>query len=238
MPRKKDSRREDAFKLWESGMTIKEIAIELDTSESLLRNWKSTDQWEGDSPKRLQSDRRKNDKRYRDNKPKVTKRINVINDKIGNEPINDSDNSQTVIYSEVKTLQEQIKAYEIREKLIQKQIDELEAMPTGAITPNGEDIAMIPETVRSAKGLDRDAATDLIEVTSVHRDKRMLELYKELSKVQAQKTNAISTMHRIKISNIKYGIDANEAVEVAKANQRAVLEALTGEVPERKMTFD
>ena len=241
MPRKRDPRRDEAFALWENGlMPFSDIADSLGVSVSQIRKWKSEDSWDGDGKSNV--NRKSNVKS--NTKSNVTKRLvgsgGKSNDKIISEfeklVFKDlTDEERQILGSnrdKYKEIQAQIDRYTIQELRILDQIKELEVMPTGAKN-RGEDVNMVADTVKVSKGTHIGQNENLIEFTSVAKEKRLMELWNQLARVQSLKTQALKAKHQMMIDDARYGLTMNEGVEMAKDNARMVLEALTGKTVER-----
>ena len=249
MPRRRDPRREEAFTLWEDGMTpIAEIADALGVSASQVRNWKSQDGWEqaprqNNANAKTQNVSAKRDKKVQ-SKRDITKRASrsvTINDSPGTTDFEKfvfrdlTDGERLLLGTDrdkYRMIQAQIDRYTVQEMRILRQIEGLETTPSGAKS-QGKDVNMVADTVKVSKGTHVGQNENLIEVTSVAKEKRLMELWDRLARVQGLKTQALKVKHQMIVDDAKYGLAMNEGVEMAKDNARMVLEALTGEVKER-----
>ena len=249
MPRRRDPRREEAFILWEDGLTpISEVAEAIGVSSSQVRNWKSQDGWEQTSVQKNGKGKRDKHIIKRDKKEKTINDITKYS--IRSEIKSDSyipskfealyfkdlsEEERLILGSDrdkYRMIQAQIDRYIVQEMRILRQIEELEVMPTGAKS-RGEDVNMVADTVKVSKGTHIGQNENLIEITSVAKEKRLMELWGQLARVQGLKTQALKVKHQMIIDDAKYGLTMNEGVEMAKDNARMVLEALTGEAKER-----
>ena len=97
----------------------------------------------------------------------------------------------------------------------------------------GKRVNALADTVKVSKGTHVGQNENLIEFTSVAKEKRLMELWNQLARVQSLKTQALKVKHQMIIDDARYGLTMNEGVEMAKDNARMVLEALTGEMKER-----
>ena len=241
MPRRRDPRRDEAFALWENGLTpFGDIADTLGVSVSQIRKWKSEDSWDGDG--KSNAKRKSNVKSNA--KSNVTKRLVGSDTKSNGNTTSKfeelyfkdlTDEERSLLGSSLdkyRMIQAQIDRCTVQEMRILRQIEELEAMPTGAKS-RGEDVNMVADTVKVSKGTHVGQNENLIEITSVAKEKRLMELWNQLTRVQNMKAQALKAKHRMEVDDARYGLTMNEGVEMAKDNARMVLEALTGKTVER-----
>lgn len=234
MPKQRDPRQDEAFILWEGGKrSPKEIADILGVPPNRVRYWKSADGWEeGKSAKALAKNKSVS------KTASVSK--NISNEFIGSRSFTNatfegiffkdlSDDERVLLdvdRDKYKIITAQIDRLTIQEMRLLQQVADIETAHS-----------MPLETIKHSKGISRGENEDLTETIFVSKDKRIVELLKELASVQRMKATAVSILHRMQVEDARHGLAVNESVESAKQHSLSTLEAFNsslGEAQERK----
>lgn len=232
MARAKSENREVARKLWVNSngkMKLKEIAANLNISESQVRKWKSLDKWEVEKPKRVAAPGKKL------GAPKGNK--NAKGNKGGGAPRGNKNALKTGLFEKIffdtlsveeltlissiekdkiLMLEKELALLTVREYRVMKRIEE---MKEKAFLPN----SVSTKKVKSGEG---EVIGDEVTTNSISNFEVINKLEEALTKIQDKKIKTVEAISRIEIATARLEMDRGETGE-AEDNITSWLEATT-----------
>lgn len=219
MPKAKSQNREIARKLWinsKGKMKLKDIAANLEISESQVRKWKSQDKWEDQKPKRVAAPGKKlgapkGNTNAKGNKgggaPKGNKNAvtHGMFEKIFFDTL--SEEELTLISSiesnKIALLEKELALLTVREYRIMKRIEETRTK------------AFLPNTISTKKVKDGagEPLGDEVVTHSISNLEALNKLEEALTKIQDKKIRTVEAISRIEIATARLQMDRGDEEE-------------------------
>ena len=245
MPRARSPQRDEAYQIWLASnfnKKLKDIAAELNVSESKVRKWKCEDKWEQKAKGTLQNEKGNAPKKKR-GAPKGNK--NAVGNN-GGAPLGNtntlvhggysafywdtlSDEEKEMIENmpkdEEELLLDQVKMYTVQERRLLQAIQKVKDSKIKTKDSEGKSVTLDDRVLTSgtvSKSTKNGGIIPVTEVTSSsstnyeHKDNRLLRLQQQLTTVQRAKTKALDSLIHINIEKQK--------LEMLRENTEAELE--------------
>lgn len=232
MPRARSPQRDEAYQIWLASnfkKKLKDIAAELNVTESKVRKWKCEDKWEQKAKGTLPNEKGNVPKRKR-GAPKGNK--NAVGNN-GGAPYGNKNSLEHGGYSkfywdtlspeekemienmpkdEEELLLDQIKMYSVQERRLLTAIETVKKAQITTKNEKGEEI-VIKDRVVSGGGTNKTIKSGgLYNVTETttsssinyeHKDNRLFRLQQQLTTVQRAKTKALDSLIHINLEKQK-----------------------------------
>lgn len=232
MPRARSPNRDKAYELWiESGKKrlLKDIAKELEVSETQVRKWKNQDQWEGKTSKGTlpkEKDKKKSNVTNKKGAPKGNQNAkghgapkgnqnnykhglyqNIYWDTLDDDELEMIDSMH---YDEERLLEEQIALLSVRERRLLKSIAE-HKQPANKLSID----SVQKRKMDVRKDGEEQYSEEEVTTQTVSSFQIIQKLEAELTKVQGRKTKCIDSLTRLRLERIKIEGDkkGNELVD-------------------------
>ena len=243
MARPRSPQRDEAYQIWlasDFNKKLKDIAAELNVSESKVRKWKCEDKWEQKRNGALPN-KKGNAPKKKIGAPKGNK--NAVGNSGGAPPKHGgysavywdtlSDEEKDMINnmpkSEEELLIDQIKMFTVQERRLLKAIEKVKNAQILTKDNEGNSVTVNDRVMTSgtvSKSIKSGGLIAVTEVTSSntqnyeHKDNRLLRLQQQLTTVQRAKTKAIDSLARINIENQKLDmLRDNSEIEIEDTSE-------------------
>lgn len=208
MPKAKSQNREIARKLWvnsRGGMKLKEIAANLEVSESQVRKWKSLDKWEVEKVKRGAP---KGNKNAKGNKgggaPKGNKNALTTGafEKIFFDTLSPEELTliSAIDQNKILLLEKELALLTVREYRILQRIEEVK---NKTFLPN----SIITKKVKDGSG---ELVGDEVTTNSISNLEALTRLEDALTRIQDKKIRTVEAISRIEIATARLEMDRGE----------------------------